>query len=248
MKISIITACFNSEDTLRDAIESVLSQDYDNIEYIIVDGASTDGSMIIVESYGGRINKVISEPDHGIYDALNKGVAESTGDYIGFVHSDDVLASIDVISSLVKVLNENPKADAVYGDLNYVKATDLNSIFRRWVSKPFKFSLLKMGWMPPHPTLYLSKSYYQELGAFDLSFKIAADYESILRYFSQPGFAPVYIPKVMVNMRIGGASNGSLKAILRKMKEDYRAIKMNLLPLPLKVLLLKNLSKLKQFF
>ena len=247
MKISIITACYNSESTLADAINSVLAQDYDDIEYIIVDGASTDGSMAIVEARKDSISKVISEPDNGIYDALNKGVAIATGDFIGFLHSDDVLASNDAISSIVNILKSSPDAQAAYGDLIYVKASDLNSIFRRWVSKPFKPSLLRKGWMPAHPTLYLRKKCYQDLGAFDLSYKIAADYDSVLRYFSQPGFSAAYLPKVLVKMRVGGASNGSIKAILRKSKEDYRALRVNHIKYPLLVLTLKNISKLGQF-
>lgn len=253
MKISVITACYNSEATIRDAIESVLSQTWNDIEYIVVDGASTDGTMGIVREYGDRISQVVSEPDKGIYDALNKGVQTATGDLVGFLHSDDLFASASVLSRIASDAGDGDGrgelvCDAVYGDLNYVSASDTSKVVRRWTSRPFSTELLSRGWMPPHPTLYLKREIYRELGGFDLSYRIAADYESILRYFSQPALKPLYIPETLVTMRLGGVSNGSFSGILRKSREDLRALRKNSISHPLKALAWKNLSKLPQFF
>ena len=245
MKISVITACFNSENTIRSAIESVLSQDYENIEYIVVDGASTDGTLRIVNDYSERISRIISEPDKGIYDALNKGIEAATGDLVGFLHSDDLFADD---STLRTVAESAEGQDAVYGDLNYVSAHDTSHIVRRWKSKDFTPDLLKQGWMPPHPSLYLRRDIYRDQGGFDRSFRIASDYESVLRYFSQPDFKARYIPKVLVTMRLGGVSNGSLRGILRKMSEDYAALRKNNIGSPLVALVWKNFSKIPQFF
>lgn len=245
MKISVITACFNSENTIRDAIESVLSQDYEEVEYIVVDGASTDGTLKIINDYSERISRIISEPDKGIYDALNKGIEVATGDLVGFLHSDDLFAD-DTVLRLVAESAEGE--DAVYGDLNYVSARDTAHIVRRWKSKNFTPELLEQGWMPPHPSLYLRRNIYRDLGGFDLSFQIASDYESILRYFSQPGFKARYIPQVLVAMRLGGVSNGTLHGILRKMREDYAALRKNNISSPFGALVWKNFSKIPQFF
>jgi glycosyltransferase len=253
MKISVITACFNSEATIRDAIESVLSQTWEDVEYILVDGASTDGTMDIVREYGGRISQVISEPDKGIYDALNKGINAATGDLVGFLHSDDLFANSSVLSCIASKAGdgdpqESLSCDAVYGDLNYVSASDTSRVVRRWISRPFTPELLSRGWMPAHPTLYLKREVYRELGGFDLSYRIAADYESILRYFSKPGFKACYIQETLITMRLGGASNGSVSSILRKSREDFRALRKNSIPHPLIALAWKNFSKLPQFF
>lgn len=253
MKISVITACYNSEATIRDAIESVLSQTWADLEYIVVDGASTDSTMEIVGGYGSRISQVISEPDRGIYDALNKGIHAATGDLLGFLHSDDLFVHASVLSNIASAAGSDERSgelacDAIYGDLNYVSANDTSKVVRRWNSRMFSPELLSTGWMPPHPTLYLKREIYRELGGFDLSYRIAADYESILRYFSQPEFQPRYIPETLVTMRLGGASNGSISGILRKSREDFRALRKNSIPHPLRALAWKNLSKLPQFF
>ncbi|MBC7193709.1 glycosyltransferase family 2 protein [Marinobacter sp.] len=250
MKISVITACFNSKATIRDAIESVLSQDHNDVEYILVDGASTDNTMAIVGEYRDRISQVISEPDSGIYDALNKGIRSATGDLVGFLHSDDLFAHSSVLSHIAAQASSNNGqlgCDAVYGDLNYVSSGDTSRVVRRWTSRPFQRELLSRGWMPPHPTLYLKREIYESLGGFDLDYRIAADYESILRYFSQPGFSAEYLPETLITMRLGGASNGTLSGILRKSREDYSALRKNRIPYPWLALAWKNLSKLPQF-
>ncbi|NLR90495.1 glycosyltransferase family 2 protein [Flammeovirga agarivorans] len=246
MKVSIITASYNNKETLQQTINSVLSQDYSNIEYIIVDGGSTDGTIEMVSSYGKRIDTFISEPDKGIYDALNKGIKHATGDVVGFMHSDDFFASTYVISQLVETFKRN-KVDAVYGDLHYVNADNPYKIIRNWVSSDFTFSKLSKGWMPPHPTLYLKNECYKKYGLYNTNLRIAADYELILRYFGKYKVSSSYMPVTMVKMRIGGASNQNIKAIWKKLKEDYWALNNNNVG-GLSTLILKNLSKVTQFF
>lgn len=248
MKISIITATYNSSKTVGDTLESVLSQTYPNIEHLIVDGASKDNTLEIVTSYQKDHPNIryISEPDQGIYDALNKGIAMATGDILGFVHADDMLAHPDTIAQIAAAFKGN-NCDGVYGNLHYVNAQDSTKVVRNWKSQSFKKSLLKRGWMPAHPTLYLKTSLYHTYGVFDTSFRIAADYEMVLRLFKQPHLQFHYLPLTIVTMRTGGASNRSLQNILQKSKEDYRALKIHGLPMPWLILAWKNVSKLPQF-
>ncbi|QNK77425.1 MULTISPECIES: glycosyltransferase family 2 protein [Winogradskyella] len=247
MKVSIITATYNSEKTIEACMASVLHQSYPDIEYIIVDGGSNAETLELLHATAKEYPNIIlsSEPDKGIYDALNKGIAKATGAIVGFVHSDDFLADNDVISTIVAAFNTH-QVDGVYGDLHYVALENTDKVIRNWISQPFVFNLLKQGWMPAHPTLYLKKSIYDKYGLFDLKYKIAADYDFILRIFRQENLSFFYLPKTIVKMRIGGASNKNLKNILQKSKEDYRAIKTNHIGNWLTVLL-KNVSKLKQF-
>lgn len=248
MKISIITATFNSENSLKATLNSLFNQDYNNIESIIIDGNSTDSTLGIVERFHNKSKniKLISEPDDGIYDALNKGLALATGDLIGFVHSDDLLASSEVISELVSEI-QNENLDGVYGDLQYVDKENTNKIIRFWKSCEFKPNLLREGWMPPHPTLFLKKEVYEKYGLFDLSFNISADYDFMLRVLNDSELKFGYLPKVITKMRVGGTSNRSLENIIKKTREDYRAIKINKIGNFL-TLIRKNTSKLKQFF
>jgi glycosyltransferase len=248
LKITIITATYNSATTLADAMASVLGQTYPHIEYIVVDGASTDHTVALLQSFQQNHPNLryVSEPDKGIYDALNKGIAMATGDILGFVHADDMLAHNDTIAHIAAAFKAN-NCDGVYGDLHYVNAQDPTKVVRNWKSQTFKKSLLNRGWMPAHPTLYLKTELYRNYGVFDTSFRIAADYELILRLFKQPQLQFYYLPKTIVNMRVGGASNRSLQNILQKSKEDYRALKMHGLPMPWWILAWKNLSKVPQF-
>ncbi|WP_417762096.1 glycosyltransferase family 2 protein [Shewanella sp.] len=246
MKISIITATWNSESTIVDTLLSLASQSYQNTEFIVVDGASKDTTLKIVNGHEGLIDIIISEPDQGIYDALNKGITVATGDVIGFLHSDDIFASVDTLDKVASAFADNA-TDAVYGDLDYVSKDDTSRVIRHWQSGEFVKSKFKNGWMPPHPTFYMRKKHYQKLGGFNLSYRIAADYESILRYLWQENLNVNYIPEVLVKMRVGGESNRSLQNIIRKSKEDWRAMKSNgIAPLP--AILGKNLSKIPQFF
>jgi glycosyltransferase len=245
MKISIITIAWNSGKSIGDAIKSVVSQTYPDIEYIIVDGLSKDNTMEVVKSFGTKVTKSVSERDKGIYDALNKGIAMAEGDVIGFMHSDDLFADEFVIEKVVKLFKETG-ADSIYGDLEYVYKNDTSKVLRYWKSGKFSLRNLKMGWMPPHPTLYIKREVYQKYGGFDISFKIAADYDSMLRFLGKYKISTAYLPEVMVKMRVGGASNRSLKNIIQKSKEDLHAIKKNEFG-NIFTLVFKNLRKVTQF-
>ena len=246
MKITIITICYNSAATIEKTIESVAEQTYKNIEYIVVDGNSKDTTIDIIKKNEKVIAKWVSEPDKGLYDALNKGIRNATGDVIGFVHSDDLLASREVLSKIACIFQE-VKVDGVYGDLQYVNKEDTSKVIRYWKSEVFKPELLKKGWMPAHPTLFLKKEVYEKHGLFNLNYNIAADYDLMLRIFSDPTLKFKYLPEVITKMRVGGASNGSLKNIKLKSLEDLKALRTNGIKNPIKVLAYKNFSKLGQF-
>jgi len=243
LKISIITSVYNNKATIKDAIESVLSQTYGNIEYIIVDGASGDGTVEVVQSYGNKITKFVSEPDKGIYDGLNKGLSLATGDVIGFLHSDDLYENAKVLEELAKAFDEG--VDAVYGDLVYTAKEDTSKVLRYWKSRDFDKSLLAKGWMPAHPTFFVRKEVYEKYGNFDTSFRIAADYDFMLRVLSA-GINVTYLPKILYKMRVGGESNKSIKNIIQKSKEDLKALKNNEVG-GVYTLGYKNLSKIIQF-
>lgn len=246
MKVSIITATFNSESSIGAALRSIAIQNYLNIELIIIDGASTDNTVSLVKEKYSRPVKIISENDQGIYDALNKGLNAATGDIIGFVHSDDFLASPQILYDVVNSLQGN-EADGVYGDLQYVDKEDTSKVIRYWKSKTFTPDLINKGWMPAHPTLFLKKEVYQKHGDFNLEYNIAADYDLMLRIFGDRSLKFHYLPQVITKMRVGGASNRSLKNIKQKSMEDLRALRANGIKNPLKVLGYKNFSKLTQF-
>lgn len=246
IKISVITATWNSEKTVGDTIRSFVSQDYPNTEYIIIDGASSDSTLDIVRSFGNHIDYVISEKDKGIYDALNKGIKLATGDIVGFLHSDDVYASETVLSEIAGKFDQN-QIDAVFGDLDYVAKSDPLRIVRRWKSGQYVREKMRNGWMPPHPTFYMTRSCYDKFGGFDLNYCIAADYDSLLRYLWKNNISAEYIPEVLVKMRVGGESNRSIGNIVRKTLEDRRAMIANGLPC-VRALIGKNFSKVPQFF
>ncbi|MCX3070492.1 glycosyltransferase family 2 protein [Providencia stuartii] len=245
MKVSIITATYNSSKTIIDTIKSLEQQTYSNIEYIIIDGASKDNTLNIIKKHSKKVSLIISEPDLGIYDALNKGIKLSTGDIIGFLHSDDIFAYPNAIEDLVFTLESND-TQAVYADLEYVSKDNISNVIRKWKSGDYKQSNLKKGWMPPHPTFYMKRDLYINYGGFDLNFKISADYDSLLRYLWLNNISISYLPKVVTKMRIGGASNRSFYNILKKTQEDIMALKKNNIPWPYP-LIMNNLSKLPQF-
>lgn len=245
MKVSIITATYNSSNTLPDTLRSLEEQTYQNIEYIIVDGASKDNTLEVVKSHCSRVATVISEPDKGIYDALNKGIQAATGDVVGFLHSDDLFAYPDAVKDIVDSFLES-NSQAVYADLEYVSKNDTENTVRLWKSGQYSQKELKKGWMPPHPTFYMKRELYQQYGLFDLSFKIAADYDSLLRYLWVNNVSMAYLPTVLIKMRVGGASNRSLSNIIHKTKEDIQALKNSSLSWP-RAILIKNLSKIPQF-
>ena len=244
MKISIITITYNSAKSLQRALESVQSQTYPDIEHILVDGASTDGTRAIIETYAKQHTNVrwISEKDEGIYDAINKGIRMATGDVIGFLHSDDVFYSADSIEQIAHAM-QTEKADIVYGDLQYCKD---GKVVRRWKSNTFNPRSHKYGWMPPHPTVYVRREVYEQAGPYDDWFRISADYDMILRIFTA-GYKTHYIPQVLVSMEVGGASNKNTKARLSKTQEDYLVLKKNHIGAGLLTVACKQIRKVKQF-
>ena len=244
MKISIITITYNSAKTISRALESVQSQTYPNIEHVIVDGASTDGTRELIETYAAQHKNVrwMSEPDEGIYNAINKGIRMATGDVIGFLHSDDVLNNADSIGQIAAAF-EQSHAEVIYGDLQYCHG---DKVVRRWKSNDFHPSALKFGWMPPHPTVYVRKEVYAKVGPYDEWFRISADYDMILRIFTS-GFKTHYIPEVLVKMNTGGASNRNSKARLSKTQEDYIVLKKNHVGAGLLTVACKQLRKVRQF-
>lgn len=246
MKISVITAVYNNQATLADTLNSILAQDYRNTELIVVDGASTDGTLEVIQRYAGQIAQIVSEPDRGIYDALNKGIRLATGDIVGFLHSDDIFADNQVLTRIAAAL-ANPSVDACYGDLCYVRQDKPERVVRYWRAGRYHPRLLARGWMPPHPTFYARRELYERFGGFDLNYRIAADYDCLLRFLGKGHIHCAYIPEVLVHMRLGGISNRSLPNLLRKSREDYRALRQNQID-GFSALLLKNLRKLPQFF
>ena len=246
MRISVITAVVNNRAHIAEALESVLAQDHPDVELIVIDGNSRDGTLEVLQAYAGSINVLVSEPDRGIYDALNKGIARASGEVVGFLHSDDLFADAAVLSRVAAAFAD-PAVSAVYGDLQYVRKDDTRRVVRHWKSAPFRTRLLARGWMPPHPSLYVRREWYERIGGFDTRYRIAADYFSILQLFSQPGFKAVYLPQVLVKMRVGGASNRSLANIVRKSREDLDALRRSGVG-GVGALAWKNLGKLGQFF
>ncbi|MEM1135773.1 MAG: glycosyltransferase [Bacteroidota bacterium] len=246
MKVSIITAVYNNSDTIIDTIESVLSQDYPLIEHIIVDGASTDGTLDLLGGYHEYLDKVISEQDNGIYDALNKGIREATGDVIGILHADDMFYSPTVVSDIIKAFT-NPEVSCTYGDLIFIDRENKNNVVRTWKAGSLKPKAFEYGWMPPHPTFFVKKDCYEQLGHYDTDLKTAADYELMLRYLHKNKLPSAYIEKPLVKMRIGGASTKNLKNRLKANREDKLAWKKNNLKPKPYTRLLKPLRKIHQF-
>lgn len=244
MKISIITITLNSAKTLPRTLESVQSQAYPEIEHIIVDGASTDSTPSLIECYAKQHKNVrwISEKDNGIYNALNKGIAMATGDVIGLLHSDDVFFSPHSIEQIAAAF-EDQKIDVVYGDLQYCWG---GKIVRRWKSNTFHPHSLKYGWMPPHPTVYVRKEVYAQVGKYDERFRISADYDMMLRIFGAK-YRSCYLPEVLVSMEMGGASNKDVRALLSKTQEDYIVLKKNHVGAGYLTVVCKQLRKLRQF-
>lgn len=246
LTISVITAVFNRVHTVGQAMASVQAQTWSDVQHIVIDGGSTDGTLAVLQGQWERLAVLVSERDAGIYDALNKGLALATGDVVGFMHSDDYYADNQVLAA-VALSFADPAVDAVYGDLDYVAQGDGKHVVRRWRPGVCTLPRLQRGWMPPHPTLFVRRKVIEQWGGFDTSLRIAADYEAVLRYFVRGQIRSAYIPRVLVKMRLGGASNGSLGRILRKTREDYRAMQLNGVG-GFTALAWKNLSKLGQFF
>jgi len=245
LKISVITAVFNRRDTVADAVQSIQRQSYENVEHVVQDGGSQDGTLEVLQDLANANTQLVSAQDAGIYDAINKGIERATGNVVGLMHSDDIFASDRVLEKVAAAF-QDPSVEGVYGDLQYVSATAPGKIVRHWKSGEYDPDLLKRGWMPPHPTLYLRASVFERLGLYDTSYRIAADYDAMLRYLVHGQINLVYIPEVLVKMRVGGVSNRSLRHIIQKSQEDYRAIRTNEIG-GIGTLAMKNFSKLGQF-
>ncbi|MDO6588964.1 glycosyltransferase [Loktanella sp. D2R18] len=244
MKISVVTAVMTGAQTLSRMLDSLAQQTYPDIEHLVQDGGSTDGTLDILWAKRRITPKVVSAPDGGIYEAINAGIARVTGDVVGVLHADDQLAGPNVLAAVAKALAD-PAIDGVYGDLQYVAADGSGRVVRHWTAGPYCNTRLKWGWMPPHPTLYLRRQVFENMGAYDARFRISGDYEAMLRYLSAD-VRLAYLPQVMVQMQVGGVSNGSLKLLIRKSREDYRAIRRHRIG-GAGTLVAKNLSKLPQF-
>ncbi len=244
MKVSIITICYNSASTLEATIRSVMHQDYPNIEYIIIDGASQDGTMDIIEKYKSKIAVLVSEKDKGIYDAMNKGLECATGDLIGILNSDDTYAYPSVISDIVRQIGDS---DSIYADLQYVDGTT-GKVVRNWKSGSFHRDNFLMGWMPPHPTFFVRKEIYQRHGHFLIDQGSAADYEIMLRFLFKHNIKAAYWPKVIIQMKTGGASNITWKQRIKANQQDRLSWKINGLQPKWYTLWLKPIRKIRQFF
>lgn len=245
LKISIITACYNSESTIEACMKSVKDQHYKNTEHIIVDGKSCDTTLQIINKNKTSDTVLISEPDTGIYNALNKGILRATGDVIGFLHSDDTFATETALARVADNFDSLP-CDAVYGDLNYVSSKDREKVVRRWRSGDLRISQFKLGWMPPHPAIFIRRDIYNQLGLFKEEYRISGDYELILRFFYKNEVRAVYLPDLLVRMELGGVSNKSIQNLLAKTREDIKAMKEHGIN-PVIGIIGKNLGKVKQF-
>lgn len=246
MKISIITVCYNSEATIETTIQSVAAQTYKNIEYIVVDGSSKDGTLDIIKRHEDKITKWVSEPDKGLYDAMNKGIGMATGDVIGLINSDDLFCDNKAIEKVMDIFIKNPSLDSVYADLYYVAQNDINKIIRKWITgRQRKFN---KGWHPAHPTLYIKKNVYKKHGLFDLTFKLAADFEIMLRFLDKYKIKATYLKEPLVKMRLGGETNKSFYNIYKQNIECVRAFKQNnIFVIPIMYPILRIIPKLFQF-
>lgn len=247
MKVSIITVVYNGVKTIEDCIKSVAGQTYSNIEHIIIDGGSTDGTLDIITKYKDKIAYIICEPDNGIYDAMNKGLRLATGDIIGILNSDDMYADNSVLACVASVF-ANSSVDICYGDLVYVDKVDLNKVVRYWRSCDYKDGLFKKGWVPAHPTFFVRRTVHEKYGNFDLNYSLAADFELMMRFLDKYKAKSVYTPKVLVKMRVGGATNKKIYNIIKQNKEIYRALRKNGVTITPFFFVIKFLSRIKQFF
>ena len=228
LKITVITVCYNSAATIRDTLVAVAQQDYKNFEHLVIDGASTDGTVDIIRQWTGHPVVFTSEPDKGIYDGMNKGLLRASGDVIGFLNADDFYADASVLEKIARAFQDE-QIDACFGDLVYI-SKDKRRIIRNWKSRAFVKGDFANGWCPAHPTFYIRKSAMERCGVFDQSFKLASDVEFMMRYLEQGSVHSVYIPQVMVRMRVGGATNESWRNVLQQNKEILAALKKNRVP------------------
>jgi len=247
MKVSIITATYNSSSTVLDCIQSVNNQTYADIEHIIIDGVSTDNTLERINSIPNKAQKTVSEPDKGIYDAMNKGIGMAQGDIIGILNSDDFLASNNIIATIVKTF-ERENCDAVFGNLDFVSISNVSKVVRRWKSTPYKLNGFLKGWHPPHPTLYVKRDLYEKYGNFDISLAVSADFELMLRFIEKYRIKTYYLDETIVKMRYGGESTGSIKKIITGNINIRKAFHKNGIQVPPFYTVQRILTKVKQFF
>ena len=249
MKISIITVTYNCVSVLSDCLNSVASQTYNNIEHIVIDGASTDGTLSLLNSKKHQLDTLVSELDEGIYDAMNKGIKIAKGDIIGFLNSDDFYANNEVISKVVSEFKKEPSLDACYADLIYVNQLNTSKIVRYFKSSEFKQGLFSKGWCPPHPTFFARRSVYERFGNFDLNFRIASDVELMMRFLEIHKINSRYIPEVWIKMRMGGTTNKNIKNIWAQNQEVISSFDKNGLSVNLIIFFINKIfSRFKQFF
>ena len=246
MIVTIVTAVKNGEATVLDTINSVKQQTYKNIEHVVIDSISTDNTLEIVKKNIKSFSKIISEPDTGIYDGLNKGFKNSIGEIIGILNADDFYADSKAIEEVVKEFTKKD-INFLYADLEYVERKNHKKIFRKWISGTFELNKLSFGWMPPHPTIFFKKSLVEDMGGFSLEYLISSDYDFMLRYLLSPKMKVGYLPKTIIKMRNGGVSNKSIVNITKKSLEDYKIIKTHKIG-GVVTLLLKNLRKVPQLY
>ena len=245
MKLSIITVVYNNIKYIKSNLECIEKQSLKDIEHIVIDGGSTDGTFEYLQSNHEMPVELVSEPDSGIYDAMNKGLKIAKGDIIGFLNSDDIYASDSILERIAEIFSNN-KVDSVYGDLVCMDK-DFKKTIRHWKSGEYREGIMENGWMPPHPAFFVRKSIYDKYGNFNTDFEISSDYELMLRLLHKNNISTYYLPKVIVNMRSGGKSY-KVSNYLTKFKEDYMAMKTNNIQKPLYCLFRKNIDKLPQFF
>lgn len=251
MKISLITVTYNSGTTLKNTFDSVLKQSHNNLEYIVIDGASTDKTISIIKEYEPLFNnklKWISEPDEGLYDAMNKGIRMATGNIIGILNSDDFFTSNNVLQEIAKAFKEEKNLDAIYGDIHFVYPDNLQKCVRYYSSKVFKRSLMRLGFMPAHPSFYIRKECFEKYGLYKTDYKIAADFEFLLRVIFKNRISTKYLPIDMVTMRTGGASTSGLKSHIQIMKEHLRAFRENEIYTNVGLLSLRYFYKIGEIF
>lgn len=248
MKISIISAVHNGAQTIAQTLRSVASQSHPDVEHIVIDGESTDGTVELIEEFREHLAVAISEPDHGIYDAMNKGIAHATGEVIGTLNSDDVYAADDVLAKVAQTF-ATQEVDSCYADLLYVDRNDMDRIVRYWKSCAFKPGLFERGWIPAHPTFFVRRSVYQRFGGFDLQYAYQSDFELAMRLLEVHRISSAYVPEIFVKMRMGGTTNKSIGNIFKGNLESYRACKFHGLKVsPVPFFTKKFLSRLPQFF
>lgn len=243
LKVSLVTVCFNSAATIRDTIESVLSQDYPSIEYIVIDGGSKDGTVEIVREYGDRIGVFVSEPDRGIYDAMNKGIQRASGDIVGLLNSDDVYTDTHVVTELVNAMLR-AGTDSVFADLVYVDQKNPARVRRYYNSGRWSPARFRFGWMPAHPTFFIRRGWYARCGLFSLDYRIAADFEILVRLLYAGGATYTHVGRAVIRMRTGGASTRGLKSSWLLNREVVRACRANGIWTSLPLVLLKIPAKL----